>query len=70
MVLNSVEEAQKRITDIGGFSAKLEEVFSFLLKEHLAFKDASKKGKIVIMRPLENTKSQEWLRWQGFCEEG
>ena len=45
MVLNTVEEAQKRITDIGGFSAKLEEVFSFLLKEHLAFKDASKKGK-------------------------
>merc|ERR1712241_1206384 len=43
MVLNTVEEAQKRITDIGGFSAKLEEVFSFLLKEHLAFKDASKK---------------------------
>ena len=44
MVLNSVEEAQKRILDIGGFSNKLEEILSFLLKEHLSLKETSKKG--------------------------
>ena len=44
MVLNTLEEAQKRITDFAVFSPKLEEVLTFLLKEHLAFKDASKKG--------------------------
>ena len=52
MVLNTVEEAQKRITDIGGFSAKLEEVFSYLLKEFSAFKETSKKGLgMAIMSP-------------------
>ena len=43
MVVNTVDEAQKRIGEIGGFSSKLEEVLQFLLKEHLSWKEASKK---------------------------
>ena len=54
MVLNSVEEAQKRIAEIGGFSAKLEEVLSYLFKEHLAFKEISKKDNEQRKAELEN----------------
>lgn len=43
MVLNSSEEVQKRIAEIGSFSAKLEEVLSFMLKDQLEFKTAVKK---------------------------
>ena len=44
MVIATVEEATKRIVDICVFSPKLEEVLSFLLKEHLSFKESTKKG--------------------------
>ena len=43
MVLNNLEEAQKRISEIGAFSGKLEEVLAFILKEHFLFKESTKK---------------------------
>ena len=55
MVLNTVEEAQKRISEIGGFSQKLEEVLSFVLKEHLTWKEASKKENEARKAELEKT---------------
>ena len=43
MVLNSVDEAQKKITEIGDFSAKLADVLNFMLKDQQNFKDQTKK---------------------------
>ncbi len=43
MPLSSVEEAQKRIVEIGGFSPVLQEVLLYLLKEQVVIKENAKR---------------------------
>ena len=43
MVISSMDEARKRISDISDFSVKLSEVLEFLVKDNLEFKNTVKK---------------------------